>query len=153
MPPFYSTPAEPDALLLAAAPPFSPHASRPARVLPPPARAMRLPAGAPSPPLHAKQGAEPGAGARGGKAFRAATPSPNRAKTQAPGGFPLNPCARTGARAPIGIARQPEGGSRESEEVVMSKQVKTREERKAELDAAMERLDRGVREVFESGRW
>lgn len=35
----------------------------------------------------------------------------------------------------------------------MSKQVKTREERKAELDAAMERLDRGVREVFESGRW
>jgi antirestriction protein ArdC len=35
----------------------------------------------------------------------------------------------------------------------MSKQVKTREERKAELDEAMERLDRGVRGVFESGRW
>ena len=35
----------------------------------------------------------------------------------------------------------------------MNKQVKTREQRKAELDEAMERLDRGVRDVFESGRW
>ena len=35
----------------------------------------------------------------------------------------------------------------------MSKRVKTREERKAELDEAMERLDEGVREVFESGKW
>ena len=35
----------------------------------------------------------------------------------------------------------------------MSKRVKTREERKAELDEAMERLDRGVRGVFESGKW
>ncbi|MGI6590965.1 MAG: hypothetical protein ACOX1O_05050 [Eggerthellaceae bacterium] len=35
----------------------------------------------------------------------------------------------------------------------MGKQAKTKEERKAELDEAMERLDRGVREVFESGRW
>lgn len=35
----------------------------------------------------------------------------------------------------------------------MSKHVKNREEHRAELDEAMERLDRGVREVFESGRW
>lgn len=35
----------------------------------------------------------------------------------------------------------------------MGKQIRTREQRRAELDEAMERLDRGVREVFESGRW
>lgn len=35
----------------------------------------------------------------------------------------------------------------------MGKQVRTKEQRRAELDEAMERLDRGVREVFESGRW
>lgn len=35
----------------------------------------------------------------------------------------------------------------------MGKRVRTREQRRAELDEAMERLDRGVREVFESGRW
>jgi antirestriction protein ArdC len=35
----------------------------------------------------------------------------------------------------------------------MSKHVKNREEHRVELDEAMERLDRGVREVFESGRW
>lgn len=35
----------------------------------------------------------------------------------------------------------------------MGKQVKTKEERKTELNEAMERLDRGVREVFESGKW
>lgn len=35
----------------------------------------------------------------------------------------------------------------------MGKQIRTKEQRRAELDEAMERLDRGVREVFESGRW
>lgn len=35
----------------------------------------------------------------------------------------------------------------------MGKQFRTKEQRRAELDEAMERLDRGVREVFESGRW
>ena len=35
----------------------------------------------------------------------------------------------------------------------MGKRVRTREQRRAELDEAMERLDEGVRAVFESGRW
>jgi antirestriction protein ArdC len=35
----------------------------------------------------------------------------------------------------------------------MGKQVRTKEQHRAELGEAMERLDRGVREVFESGRW
>ncbi|MDY5662217.1 MAG: ArdC family protein [Coriobacteriales bacterium] len=35
----------------------------------------------------------------------------------------------------------------------MGKRFKTEEQRKAELDEAMERLDEGVREVFESGKW
>lgn len=35
----------------------------------------------------------------------------------------------------------------------MGKRVRTREQRMAELDEAMERLDEGVRAVFESGKW
>lgn len=35
----------------------------------------------------------------------------------------------------------------------MGKRFKTGEQRKAELDEAMERLDEGAREVFESGKW
>lgn len=46
-----------------------------------------------------------------------------------------------------------EGAAADTEEVAtMSKHVKNREERRAELDETMERLDRGVREVSESGR-
>lgn len=35
----------------------------------------------------------------------------------------------------------------------MGRHIKTKEQRKAELDEAMARLDEGVREVFESGKW